>query len=479
VFQPETLVDVPWLADLLDKPDDAAWPRWMTPPHPDAVGSYGQEVEEWVEEQHGTRWRWWQRLATRRQLEHDVEGRLVWETVVESTPRRGGKSTRIVGLATWRMAHPEIFGEIQTVIHCGSDMPICREIQRRSWRWAEEVAGWTVTRSNGKESMETLTGDRWLVRSENGVYGYDCSFGIVDEGWDVAPMVIDEGLEPALLEREMPQLHLTSTAHRRATPLMRRRIAAALSGMGEDWTTLLMVWAADPDDDIGEESTWRSASPHWTEQRRRMISGKYERAMRGEADPEADDPDPIEGFKAQYLNLWPSPTQAKPPTGESVVTEAEWESANSYVRGPETPSVTAVEAWFQQGAALVTATQLADGRVGVSSVTFPEVSSAIAAAQASGASQVLVAKSLAVGVPGVTPVGGTTRQAVLDLRRFIDDGVLTHDGSPELAQQVLALRTVASSDGPRLVSKGRADAVKATSWAVAAAQQAVEPSQIF
>src|SRR3546814_13606222 len=91
------------------------------------------------------------------------------------------------------MAHPDLFGEVQTIVHTGSDVAICREIQRGAWRWAEEVADWTVVRANGKEAMETQTGDRWLVRAQGAVYGYDVCLGMVDEAWNVKPEPVTEG----------------------------------------------------------------------------------------------------------------------------------------------------------------------------------------------------------------------------------------------------------------------------------------------
>ena len=33
--------NAPWLRQFLDVPDNATWPRLMSPPHPDAIGSYG------------------------------------------------------------------------------------------------------------------------------------------------------------------------------------------------------------------------------------------------------------------------------------------------------------------------------------------------------------------------------------------------------------------------------------------------------
>lgn len=302
-WDPDRLATYEWLRPLLAVPEDAAPPLAMSPPPEDAVGSYGAEAVEWIESTQRIRLRWWQALAITRQLEHREDGSLCHRVVVESAPRRAGKSVRVRGLALWRMAHPGLFGEVQTVIHTGSDVAICREIQRGAWRWAEDVAGWRVTQGNGKEAIETPTGDRWLVRAQRAVYGYDVCLGIVDEGWNVAPDTVSEGLEPATLERLSPQIHLTSTAHRRATSLMRSQLQVALAGGDEG--TLLLLWAAPHGSDPGDPEVWRAASPHWSEDRREMIAKKYAKALAGEADPQADDPDPMAGFTAQYLNIWP------------------------------------------------------------------------------------------------------------------------------------------------------------------------------
>ena len=77
-----------------------------------------------------------------------------------------------------------------------------------------------------------------MVKAQDAVYGYDVCLGLVDEGWDVKPDTVNEGLEPAALERQSAQVSLTSTAHRRATSMMRSEIAAAMSM--EDPETLLL-----------------------------------------------------------------------------------------------------------------------------------------------------------------------------------------------------------------------------------------------
>src|SRR5690606_5123198 len=248
-WSPDSLRKYPWLARFADVPDDASPPLAMSPPHPEAVGSYGDQVIAFMRDSLGVEPRWWQALAITRQLEHRSDGSLTYTEIVESAPRRAGKSVRIRGVALWRLTHgAKLFGERQEIVHTGSDLAVCRKVQKDSWRWAD-AQGLTVTRGNGKEAIETDAGDTWLVRAQAACYGWDTTLGLVDEGWDVAPGTVSEGLEPSLLERSSPQLHMTSTSHRRATSLMRGRIQAALST--DDPTVLLLLWGARPQDDPG------------------------------------------------------------------------------------------------------------------------------------------------------------------------------------------------------------------------------------
>jgi len=164
-----------WLSDLADVPEDASPPLMMSPVPDDAVCSYGWSgcthttgpAVAWIERQFRCKLRWWQRLSTVRQLEHREDGTLCFGKKVESAPRRSGKSYGMRGVTVWRMEFgAQLFGEVQTVIHTGSDVAICREIQRGAWRWAES-RDWTVTRGNGKEAIETPTEDRWMVKAQD------------------------------------------------------------------------------------------------------------------------------------------------------------------------------------------------------------------------------------------------------------------------------------------------------------------------
>lgn len=466
-----------WIKPLLVVPADASPPLYISPLPEDATGSYGLSVRgrtpyptgavAWIEHTQGITLRWWQRLAIVLQLAHREDGSLVYRELVESAPRRAGKSWRMRGMTLWRLEHgPELFGETQTILHTGSDVAICRQIQKAAWRWADSV-GWTVRKSNGKEAIATPYDDEWLVRSQDAVYGYDVCLGLVDEGWDVKPDTVSEGLEPATLGRSSPQVYLTSTAHRRATSLMRGHITNALTTVNDK--VLLLVWAAPADSDPADPAAWRAASPYWDDDRHEYIAAKYAKALAGEADPEADDLDPMEGFKAQYLNIWRLRATSKAKRGDPAVTPEVWAAAGGASAPPRAPDSIAVEGWFAEGVAVASA--WADEPAGVVSVeTYADLDAALAAIYASGFNgRLLIGKSLtedpaAARLRRFKPMQQRTIAAVGDLTRLLGAG-LRHDDSEALSDQVLALRTQPGPDGAVLASKERADAVKAVVWA--------------
>jgi hypothetical protein len=474
LWDPERLREYPWLTELVDNiPEDAAPPLWMSPPPEDAVGSYGRGCCFWVEQTQRITLRWWQRLAITRQLEHRADGSLCAEKIVESAPRRAGKSVRLRAVVLWRLADPDGLFDVepQLVMHTGSDMAICREIQRGAWRWSE-AQGWEVTRANGKESIETDTGSRWLVRSQDGVYGYDVNYGGVDEGWNVKPDTVTEGLEPATLERHWPQLHLTSTAHRRATSLMRGEIATALAN--DDPAVVLMVWAAPAGSDPGDPEVWRAASPHWSDHRRRLIASKYEKALAGQADPQADDPDPLAGFASQYLNIWRL-TERTVVAGDPVTDLETWLTLSA-----ETPDVApvaaAIESWFAAGVSLAVAWRLG-ARVMVRVTDHASVAAAVQALAATKYRGKVTVGSSLVDDPSLARVRVEAGEkavgdSVAALKGLLREAVLTHDGGEHLSGQVIALRTKAAASGMTVISRERADAVKAAVWAAQAARVA-------
>jgi phage terminase large subunit-like protein len=481
LWTPDTLAAHAWLTDLLPIPEDASPPLWMSPPPEDAVCSYGWDGCEhlagaaaavsWIEETLRITLRWWQRLAIVRQLEHREDGTLCHREIVESAPRRAGKSLRIKGLVLWRMEHGyTLFGEAQTIVHTGSDVAVCRKLQKESWTWAQRRR-WTVTKANGKEAIENASA-QWLVRSQDGVYGWDVMFGLVDEGWDVKPDTVTEGLEPATMERASPQLHLTSTAHRRATSLMRAKIADALATA--DPEVLLLVWAAPFGSDPADPEVWRAASPHWSQDRRKMIARKYTAAAAGQADPEADDPDPMAGFEAQYLNIWRL-RERKAAKGSAIVEAADWEALD--VEPPfDRPDAVAIESRDGEGISVAFAWRVGEQSV-VGATDHPDLASAAAAVRESGFTGYAIVGASLYKDPALRGIRqregkGRAVTAVQELSRLMAEDVVRHDGSPHLSGQVLDARTMPTADGLRMASSARADAIKAAVWAVERSRKA-------
>ena len=462
-----------WLQDVRAVPGDAAAPMAITAPHPEAVGSYGLQAIEWAREvglaPRGLRW--WQRLSLLRALEHRADGSLCWKTVILSASRRSGKSLLMRVLACWRMAHPEIFEEPQTVVHTASDVSLAREIQRGAWPFAD-ARGWTISKANGKESLEAAGGHRWLVRAGEATTGYDVSLALADECWKIPPTIIDDNLEPATLERISPQLWLVSTAHRRATALMRARISGALAI--DDEKTLLLLWAAPSGADFSDPAVWKAASPYWSEDRAETLAVKYAAALSGEADAEMGEA-PMDSFTSQLLNVWRL-TERKPPPGTPVVEPESWADLVALVDVEETPDAVALEDDFGQEVSLALAWRT-DSTSTVSVTDHPDVASAVEAIRETGyrgsltVGSSLADDSLLRGLRlRLLPLKTRAPMAVADLARTLTEGTLQHDGGEHLTGQVLAVRTQPGADGPRVVSKGRTDAIKAAVWAATAAR---------
>lgn len=467
----------PWLADVMDLPDDSAPPLAMSARHPAAVGTYGPEAADWIQRELKVTLRWWQRLCLYRMLEHDDTGRLVWRSVILSAPRRAGKSVLLRGLSLWRIAHAEKIGEEQTVMFVSKDLPTGREILMKAKPYAagREADGWKMRESNGTEEVKAPDGSRWLLRSPDSCYGYDVGCGMVDESWGVKPTAISEGLEPALLERLWRQLVLVSTAHPRATSLMRRRLLTALRELEHPKRRLVLLWSARPSDDPSDPAVWRAASPHWSEDRAELLEDRYAEALAGEIDPEFDDLQPMESFTSQYLNIWRLRETLQP--GEPIITPEDW---HQLVLEPPArrPDAVAVESWFGDAVAVAEAWAVEDGAV-VHTYALPDVATAAAAIGAGYRGRVHAGKSLAEDPAwaaarlAVTAETTTPINAVMTLQRLITDDAIRHTGADVLDDQVLELRTKTTPNGVRLVTAGdgaRADAVKAAAWAAVAAR---------
>jgi hypothetical protein len=367
------------------------------------------------------------------------------------------------------------------VLHTARDLPVAREVQAPARDWAKDrrAAGYVVRESNGKEELAAPDGSRWLVRSRGGVYGYSASLGVVDEAWGVAPEIVDDGLEPTMTERSSAQLLLASTAHRRATSLYPLRRAASLAALHAPGSSLLMEWSAPRGSELDDRGAWRAASPHWTRGRERLLESKLARVRTGVSlDPDEDDP--VESFRAQYLNQWPGRRLVASTRDEPLTDPARWAAAaDLHAVPPSTGLVVAVEDNYGRGAAAGAAGILPDGRVMVWGALFATRAEAGAWAgyllESHPLSRLLAGASIvddpALSVLGVEvgKVGAAETTGALTSLRELLGGRLVHDAGTDLAVQAGSCRVIESRGGGLLVSprSPRSDLVRCVSWAAA------------
>ena len=502
--------DCPWLTELRNVPEGASWPRLMTLPHPDAVGSYGAEVDRQFTRRTGRELRWWQRLVNARVLEHDARGRLVWVKVLLSTARQVGKSTDLRELCWWRTEQTHRWGD-QLVLHTGKDAGVVQEVMQPAMTHADRLGldvdwrsdRWQIARSvdlppppplvcgvcdgapfvspvpatlceacggRGTEPPQPAlqVRGRWIARTWRSVYGWSPGFAVVDEGWKVPARAVDDGIWPTLTEQESPQLMLVSSSHPEATGLMLGERPLAIVQLFRPEDTLLLEWSTPTDLALADVAGWRMASPHWSRQREKMIAGALRKALEGSADPE--DPDPMASFRAQWLNQWPQDVEKTVDPDDVLATEEEWARLldSDAVPGPGRQLVLAVEDDLGRGACAAAAALTVDGRVVVGGWRFPTLRDAVDwcedTAAAAGDAVLLAGASMVPtkDTPGdpelegldlvLEPAGQVeTRDGLPQLRTLVRGGRLAHDGGQDVSRSVLAAKVRTSKAGALMV----------------------------
>jgi hypothetical protein len=473
---------VAWLDDLREVPADAVWPRFMTAPHPTAIGSLGPEFEWWCRTHRGITLRWWQRLVARRLLEVDADGRLVWLVVILTLARQLGKSWLLWLILSWRLHQGDRFGTPQRLLHMSIQMSQVRDVMDREIRIADRRPDLYDTLDNNNDtSIEWLAdGSKWVrvVRGTaraGGAYGQSgVAVGVVDEAWSIPATAVDDGLEPTLVEGEQPWLVLTSTAHRLSTALMIDRRLAALDDLETAVEPVLIVeWSTPRHFTLDDVNGWRMASPWWTPQREQLIRMRVQRALSGFASEDDDEPDPIESVRAQWLNQWPVKLTSQRKI-EALVDVERW-------AGLDVPSGAARRVWvavadnFGRGAGVVAVADVGDGQFEVDGWTCPNRQTAIVEARRTWV-QLKVPGELTVE-PALATIAPRARHAVPAdvrfglplLRELVESGRLVHDTTPELDQQLAECRVRPVQGGLALVTLARSDLVRAAALALRAA----------
>jgi hypothetical protein len=472
--------DVPWLKGLRRVPADASWPRFMSPPHPRAVGSLGEELERQARERTGRELRWWQRLAARRILEVDDAGELCWLEWLLSLARQGGKSWLLRELAMWRLRQQQRLAEPQLVMHVGNKLINASEVQApaRAWAKARRAEGWQAYEQAGRQEVATPDGDRWRCFAQASVYGFSAGLALVDEAWEIEAGVVENGIEPVMAERRWPQLGIISTAHPEATSLVidRRRVALLPGATG-----LIIEWSAPPWLPLDDRSGWRAACPSWSAQRELLAERAYRKAIATRTS-RLDELDPVDAFRCQYLNLWPDRLDLSAAfKGSPLLADGVWAQleADLEIDGPIT---FAIEDNAGVSVAIAAAGRTVDDRISVEAYSLADrrlgYEWVTAHAEQHPGSCVLVGTALQhdsavlelqcrVEVMALAD----TRQALSLLRQVAARRGVAHSGSGELAEQLDGCRVADGTAGLRVTSPDRWDLVRAAAWCVAAVER--------
>lgn len=271
------------------------------------------------------------------------------------------------------------------------------------------------------------------------------TWAYVDELQDAKRTIVQEALGGSLSGARVvgPQRWFTGTGEKPGSDLL-RSMRARIGRPGMCW----IEWSVPPGCDPGDEEGWRWASPDWSGARRDYLAEQLDEL-------------PAAEFAANYLL-----SDEALAAGEVLVDPRVWGSLT--VQGMPAPVVAAVEAPRFGSPVVVCAGRDETGRAVVSARRVSDTARAAAVCRAVGVPLVLVGKSLLADPVWsglvVEKRQGTDAEACADLGRLVAEGVLLHDGSPVLAEEVTGTHMVDGAAGLRPTVSGLA-AVKAAVWA--------------
>jgi hypothetical protein len=475
--------DVEWLEELLDVPADAVWPRLMSAPHRDAVGSYEPQFTAWCRSEHGMVLRWFQRLSAARLLEHDVHGALCWEVVLLSVARQVGK-TRLSGLLLdWRSESAGLFGEPQLIMHTANVLSLAEE----SLDWATpraESKGWHRRYAAGDIEIDKSPLGRWLIRSQRSTVGYTVSMGYVDEAWSIGLATVQQNMAPTTVEAKSGQLLLASTADPRCTELVPTYRAEALDQLGDGDGTLLLEWSAAAGSVLGSMDAARAASPHWSRRRERVIAADVKRALPYlDAGPGVHEL--VAGVRCQWFNIWPRHGGVEG-RGEPLLPDRAWAARVAAIPAGDFPAVVALVDNNGHGAAVaVVLPHVELGLLEVGGWCFESWddawSRAAIVAEKHRRSLVVVGDEMTPdaarfgrGTRFVAPALKATKIGLALLRSHVATGRVVHDrDTADLDAQIGTARVVPTDAGLSLVrAQGRrTDLLRGVCWCLVEAER--------
>jgi Phage Terminase len=210
----------------------------------------------------------WQQQVANVALEVDPETKLLaYRQVVLTVPRQSGKTTLLLAVMVHRALS---FGGRQRIIYTAQD----RLSAHKKWEnehvplleSSRKMRGrFTIRRQRGEESIRWRNGSLHSLTAptEKATHGDVLDLAVIDEAFAREDDRVEQGMKPAMITRDQPQLWIVSTAGNRKSAYLRGKVEAGRSAveMGVDRGIAYFEWSARPDEDPGSIETWRRCMP--------------------------------------------------------------------------------------------------------------------------------------------------------------------------------------------------------------------------
>ncbi len=229
--------------------------------------SLGAEVVAWAKTYLGVTLMPWQAHVLDRLLQVDDQGRTVVRQSLVSVARQNGKTRGLLQpLIGWALTEwPRHRGSPVTCTLVSHALDLSVATFTDVAVVLEEMFGGKAKWSYGRNEVRMPDGSLLLVQAATGNAGHGRSndLVIVDECWDVADTVIDQGLIPSQRARPNSLLLAVSTAGTEASAWMLRMREAGLRAIdtGEVGTYYFAEWSVPSSVDAMDPKYWPLANP--------------------------------------------------------------------------------------------------------------------------------------------------------------------------------------------------------------------------
>jgi hypothetical protein len=248
----------------------------------------------------------WQQYVANVALEVDeATGELAYRQVVLTVPRQSGKTTLLLAIMVLRaIKFTDVVGKRQNIVYTAQDRLSARKkwtdehcmslllAQKRypehyKFRIRKQLGEEAIIYENG--SMHGLT-----APSPRAVHGEFLDLGVIDEAFARRDDSVEQGMKPAMVTRDVPQIWIVSTAGDRTSTYLRKKVEAGrqLVELGINSGVAYFEWSAEPEADPGAEATWYGCMP---------ALGRTAKVEAVRSDFQTME---LDEFRRAYLNQW-------------------------------------------------------------------------------------------------------------------------------------------------------------------------------